>query len=183
MLNDSDLKYIVKKLAVSPSTLKKLMEEEKDVNLVLDAVSIKAIKKGDALKIAPLTYIKLIVFRYSHDSGFDINERDYVAKSVYNHYPSIKNCPDFLLIKKEPISEKRSQYLLILSSFFQERIPLRFIHPDYKKEIEDGFKLQNILKDLPKHSQDWGGILMEIHKKDWLSTVENIERPQLLLKN
>ena len=32
-LNDKDIKYIVKKLAVSPQILRKLTEEENDANL------------------------------------------------------------------------------------------------------------------------------------------------------
>ena len=167
-LNDKDIKYIVKKLAVSPQTLRKLTEEENDANLILNETSIRHIKKSDALKIDPLTYIKLIVFRYSYDAEFEMAEKDYIAKSIYINYPSIKDCPNYFLIHQDMIGEKKSQYLLVLSGFFHDQFPIRILYPNYKKQIEDGFKSQGKLKDLNKHIENWLDILKEIHIKKWL---------------
>ena len=181
-LNDKDIKYIVKKLAVSPQTLRKLTEEENDANLILNETSIRHIKKSDALKIDPLTYIKLIVFRYSYDAKFEMAEKDYIAKSIYINYPSIKDCPNYFLIHQDMIGEKKSQYLLVLAGFFHDQFPIRILYPNYQKQIEDGFKLQNTLKGLNRHVDDWIGILKEIHTKNWLSTVNKTIKPQLMLK-
>lgn len=182
VLNDTDIKYLVKKLAVPTQTLRKLTEEENDTNLIINEASIRHIKRGDALKINPLTYIKLIVFRYSYDAKFEMAEKDYVAKSIFNHYPSIKNCPDYFLIHKDMIGEKKSQYLLVLAGFFHDQFPIKILYPNYQKQIEDGFKLQNKLKELNRHVEDWMGILREIHKKNWLSSVKKIDKSPLMLK-
>lgn len=182
VLNNIDIKYLVKKLAVPTQTLRKLTEEENDTNLIINEASIRHIKKGDALKINPLTYIKLIVFRYSYDAKFEMAEKDYIAKSIYNHYPSIRSCPDYFLIHKNMIEEKRSQYLLVLAGFFYDQFPIRILYPNYQKQIEEGFKTQNVLKKLAEHVGNWMDILKEIHKKNWLSSIEKIGKSPLMLK-
>lgn len=172
VLNDTDIKYLLKKLVVSPEVLRKLVEEENDANLVINEASIKHIKKEDVLKIDPLTYIKLIVFRYSYDTKFEMAEKDYIAKSIFTHYPSINNCPDYFLIHNDMIGEKRSQYLLVLAGFFHDQFPIKILYPNYQKQIENGLKLQNTLKELTKHINEWIEIMHEIHKKNWLSSIK-----------
>lgn len=172
-LNRLEIKYITKKLAVPVNTVAKLTEEERDADLVLSEVSVRGIKKEDCFKISPLTYIKLVVYRYSYDTGFDINEKKYIAQTVYLHYLPIKNCFDYNIIAKSQ-GDERSRHFLIVASFFDDKIPIKIIYPNYKKEIKDGFSKIESLPNLSKNSQDWEDILKEINRKNWLTTLEKV---------
>lgn len=166
----TDLNYISKKLASPPEILKSLSEEERDADLLLNHVCIKDIKRGDSRKINPLTYIKLVVFRYSHDLDFDIDEKDYVAKTVYSTYPSLKDCYNYNFINTNKLGEQKSQHLLMAAGLFDDKIPVKILYPNYKKDIEEGFKGHPAhLKQFPAHINEWIDVLKEINKKKWLS--------------
>ena len=179
ILDEKDLKYIARKLASSSKILKGLTEENRDVDLLLNSVSVKRIKKEDSLKISPLTYIKLIVFRYSYDSNFNIDEKDYIAKTIYTYYTSINVYYDYSLINTSKLGEKKSQYLLVLAGFFHERFPIRILYPNHKREIELGFRTEQHLRPLSEHVTEWLDILKEINRKKWLDGIQIKEGKQL----
>lgn len=172
-LSRLEIKYITKKLVVPDITVVKLTEDDRDLNLLLNEVSIRGIKREDRLKISSLNYIKLVVYRYSYDTGFDINEKTYIAQTVYLHYLPIKNCFDYNLITKSR-GDERSRHFLIVASFFSDKIPIKIIYPNYKKEIVEGFSKLEKLPNLSKNSQNWEDILKEINKKNWLASLEKV---------
>ncbi len=172
-LNRVEIKYITKKLAVSPEIVEKLTEDETDENLLLGEVSVRGIKKDDCFKISPLNYIKLVIYRYSYDTGFEINEKKYIAQTVYNHYLPIKKIADYNLIVKDG-GEKRGQIFLIVAGLFSDVIPLKILYPNYRKEIQAGFQEVKQLKELNQHTQEWEEILKEIKTKNWLNTLDDV---------
>ena len=167
-MNAKDFKYISQKFNIPPPTLKKITEEEKDVNLLLDSLSVGKIQNTDAKFFNYLTYLKLIVFRYSYDTNFDIEEKIYVASCIYCYYLKIKKCLDFKLLMSKNISEERSQYYLILAGFYYDRVTMKLFPENYETIIQDGFKLNTTLKELNIHVKDWIYILREIYRKNWL---------------
>lgn len=186
-LNDQDSKYVSRKLGLSQKLVGTLTEDEKDTNLLLSHVAVKDIKKSDINKITFLTYIKLLVFRYSHDTGFDINEKDYVSKCVYFLYLQIRKGLDYKLITdKTGPSEKKSQYYLVLSGLFHKEIPSVFFPSGYQNFIEEGWRKTRY--ELSKHVTVWIDVLREIDKKRWLeASIKNIKKEDkkepLLLTN
>lgn len=167
-LKDRDLQYIVKKLRLTPEIVKKLTEEERDADLLFSEAAVKDIKKEDSKQLTSFTYIKLVVFRYSYDSGFSFEEKKYVARCIFLHFLGIKKEINYRLIASKVVSENRSQYCLILSSFFHDRIDPKFFTANYIDNIAAGFRKNETLRDFSFHVSDWIDILREIHVKNWM---------------
>ncbi|MEK6880985.1 MAG: hypothetical protein AABY22_15300 [Nanoarchaeota archaeon] len=164
-LKSQDLHYIEEKLGITPEIAKLLTEDITDTNLLLNHVSVKEIKREDSRKISALTYLKLLIFRYSHDTTFEIPEKEYVAQSIYLNFTSIKREMNYCLISpKTKPNEQKSQYLLILSGFYSDSINLELFYKNIKNEISNGFRPKNI----SSHIDDWIYILREIWRKKWL---------------
>lgn len=171
-LTKREIKYVADKLAAPPETISNLSENSRDTNLILNEVSVREIKKDDILNsVMPSTFIKLVTFRHSYDTNFEIEEKDYIANAVYLNYLAIKKYMDFNLIADKDRNEKRSQYLLIMAGFFSDRMPIRMLLPTYLQEMKDGFKKNKELKNLSSNSESWIDILKEIHRKNWFSTI------------
>lgn len=166
MLKSQDLHYIEQKLGLTPKITAKITEDPLDADLVLNELSIKDIKREDANKISALTYLKLLVFRYSHDTDFKISEKEYVAKSVYLNFTSIKKEIDYRLLSPQtPPDEKKSQYFLVLAGFYYNSVKPEIFSSDFRSEISKGFRPDRI----SDHVDDWVYILREIDRKSWLS--------------
>ncbi|MEK6861895.1 MAG: hypothetical protein AABY07_08065 [Nanoarchaeota archaeon] len=186
-LNDQDLKYVAKKLLLSPKLVEKLTESERDTDLILSQASVKNIKKQDSLKITALTYLKLVVYRYSFDTTFDIDDKLYIAKCLFYNYLNIKKGLDYQLITdKTGPSEKKSQYYLVLAGLYYEETAKEFFYPGYQMFIEDGFRTRPELYCLSKHIEEWVSILREINRKGWINPIGkrcllNKNDPKLLL--
>lgn len=168
LLKDRDLQYIVKKLNLAPEIVNKLTEEESDSDLLFNEVSVKDIKKEDYKQLTSFSYIKLVVFRYSYDSGFSFEEKKYVARCIYLHFLGIKKEINYRLIASKIVSEDRSQYCLVLSSFFHDQIDPKFFTANYISKISDGFRKNESLRDFSFRISDWIDILREIHTKNWM---------------
>ena len=82
----------------------------------------------------------------------------------------IKGLDYVLIYTKTPPSENKSQYFLVLTSFFYDRLAPRFFQNNYKQEIKDGFKENSSLISLCDHLEDWQSILKEINYKKWLNS-------------
>lgn len=174
-LTKREVKYVASKLERPPESISNLLEDDRDANLVLSEVSVRGIKKEDVLKdVTPLTFIKLVTFRHSYDTNFNIEEKEYVASAVHSNYLAIKKYLNYKLIADKENTEKRSQYLLITAAFFSDSIPIKALLPTYLQEMRDGFRKNKDLRELSEHSESWIDILKEIHRKNWLSTVPKI---------
>jgi hypothetical protein len=180
-LNKQDFDYTLKKLSLSPPLLEKITETERDTNLLLSELSTKNIKREDINNLSFLTYVKLLVFRYSYDTGFGLDEKIYVAQSVCQFFPEIKRELNFKLISsKDGPSEKKSQYFLVLSGFYYDVVSPQFFYDGYKAFIANGFRKNEKLRGLSDNVEDWLVILREIHTKKWMAAKS---KKQLLLTN
>ena len=167
-LNDQDIKYISKKLLLAPQIVEKLSEEDSDANLLINETSVKNIKNTDVSKLTLLTYIKLVVCRYSYETEFSINDKVYISKCIYYHFPEIKRCLDYKLItSKGGPTERKSQYFLVLAGFFHNKVSPDFFYNGYKKFISDGFRCREELRDISQHIWEWVEILQDIEKRGW----------------
>ncbi len=168
-LNPKDIKYLSKKLSTSPEIIKKLTEDESDLNLILDKASVTDIKKEDSLVVSPLVYIKLLILRYSQDTGFALEEKNYIAGAVFDYYLEIVNGIDYLfLCSKTPPNEEKSRYFLVLSGFHYDRVHPKLLFPGFEKLIADGFRKNEKLKNLASNVPSWIDICHEIKKKRYL---------------
>lgn len=179
-LLEQDIKYISKKLHLSPQIVQTLSEDDRDCNLLLSEASIKNFKPEDINKITVFTYIKLIIYRYSYDTGFDIDDKLYIAKCVFFHYPSIKKCLDYNLISsKNGPTERKSQYFLVLAGLCHDCVSPDFFYNGYKKFIGDGFRKNEKLREVSIFTAEWIEILREANSKGWFTP--KIKKSQKLL--
>lgn len=187
-LNDQDIRYVAKKLSLPKKIVEKITEEESDANLVLEQVSTHPLKKEDLSNITLLTYIKLLVYRYSSDTKFDINQKLYVSKCIYYHYNAIRKCLDYQLVTQKGFNEQKSQYLLVLVGLFHDIMPpAMFKNVNYI--IGEGFRNREETRDIARNIEIWVEILKEIKKKGYLDIPVKLSpkkikpKPRLLLTN
>ena len=160
-----DIRYVENKLGLTPEIAAKITEDPLDTDLVLNELSVRDIRREDAKKLSATTYLKLLVFRYSHDTTFKISEKEYVAKSIYLNFTSIKKEINYrLLSPKTPPDEKKSQYFLVLAGFYYNFVKPEIFSDNFKSEISKGFRPDQI----SDHVDDWVYILREINRKNWL---------------
>lgn len=170
-LKNQDLQYIAEKLGISLEKTEKLTEEDRDTNLVLNELSVKSIKKQDYSRLSTSTFIKLITFRYSYELNYSIEEKIYIANCIYLLYPTLKKEINLKIIDTDHISEKKSQYCIVLFGFFSDRLNSNIIDSNHIRNISEGFRAKTELRDLSFHVREWIDILREIHHKNWFMSL------------
>ena len=130
-LLSSDIDFIAKKINLSRSKALSLIEEERDMNLVLNEIS-KTVTKEEAKTLSPNLYHKICVFRFSQKQSFDINEKSYIADAISKHYSHIKRRKSQIVVNGNP-TERGSQYLLVATA-------LKKVAAKQILAIENGFR-------------------------------------------
>lgn len=170
-ITEADLKYLCKETGMSSEVIETLTEEEQDLNLLLNQIVLKNFQKIDLIYLGFLTYIKMVLFKYSFNTNYSLEEKSYIAHCVYEHFPRIKICPNLKIIKQKQPKEEISQYYLVLAGLFSNKITSFFLKEGYQDFIADGFRRNSeicpLLLSVSTHVSEWINILQLLKKDKW----------------
>lgn len=137
VLKDEELQFLLKRTKLPVKQLNWLLEEERDFDLILEAVSKQPIKKGkikDELAKFSLPFsVKYLLYRFNKDEKLDIGILSYLANATIEYIPIIQQNKTF----RRPtgkLTEDAGKYAIICSGIFREELGAQKI--DYNKFIK-----------------------------------------------
>lgn len=185
LLTHSDLEFISLETGLSESDVIKLTEVEKDLYLLIEAISDKESKSLISFISFPL-FCHINVFKESKELPYDILEKAYVANSL-NRFIELQNIQPYFLFEQKATDLDYGCYLLILVSVFRDifgKARCKLPSINYYSNLGK-IKFAKAKPDLSKHFDSWVLTLNKVSKRVGLSKqmMEKIELPNNPLKS
>lgn len=168
-LFENDISFLIQQTKLSEKQLLSLVETERDFDLLLESVAILPVTKERLWNLSFFTYIKFIIYKYSQQYNFSLEEKNYVAKMIYKNFPRLQMKVNFGYLSTADTSEKLSQYYLVLMGFFYKRLKKKFFTVKIWNQVENGFKIGQI-QEFHTHLKTWVNVLHKIENDDWFMT-------------
>ena len=166
-LSNEDIEYISLETKLSRDKATLLCEEERDLNLVLDAISSSFSKsKLDTNKLSYSVYVKLVTFKNSKDTRFEIEEKAYVASSVLRYLNQLKSRVKYDILNSKTVDEKFCQYSLVASGLFSQKLKAESLSKKNILKIQNAF-IEVGIREVGHHLQEWIQILQQIQSEGW----------------
>lgn len=122
VLTKDDVDFIAKQTNLSRRKAKILVEEDRDLNLVLNQLIEKPISKDDITALSFQIIVKYIILKFSRDYDYDIAEKSYVSEIIIKHFPTIARSNILKSIPKDSEDINFAEYCLVLLGFFNHRL-------------------------------------------------------------
>ena len=120
MLTQEDIKFLARKIKLSPDRAKILFEEKTDADLMFEQISNRRVTKKEMWELSFPVFIKILVNREAKD--LDQKYKNYISDFVGVFYPQIVMASRIKTkIPRKPI-EENAQYFFTLASFFEEDV-------------------------------------------------------------
>ncbi len=166
-LQNDDISYISARTRLSFDRALHLCEEERDANLVLDAISAEFSKIClTEFSLSYPTYVRLVLFKHSKDKNLDIDEKVYVAKSISIYLNQLKNKVKPELLKQDKPDEKACQYSLVASGLFDSKLAPEYLTKKSFIKLQYGF-VDAGRRELGTHVDYWIEVMHRIQKDNW----------------
>lgn len=120
MLTQEDIKFLARKIKLTPDRAKILFEEKTDADLMFEQISNRRVTKKEMWELSFPVFIKILVNREAKD--LDQKYKNYISDFVGVFYPQIVMASRIKTkIPRKPI-EENAQYFFTLLSFFEEDV-------------------------------------------------------------
>lgn len=120
MLTQEDIKFLARKIKLSPDRAKILFEEKTDADLMFEQISNRRVTKKEMWELSFPVFIKILVNREVKD--LDQKYKNYISDFVGVFYPQIVMASRIKTkIPRKPV-EENAQYFFTLLSFFEEDV-------------------------------------------------------------
>jgi hypothetical protein len=114
---------LAQKTGQEPEVITSLMEEDSDKDLLFSTVAENhEFSPQEICGLTPLMGFKILVYTHSKDSGIDLAEKTYMAKSLEKHYVSVRNTKSSIDFSEGVNPEAIACIELILAGFFKKRL-------------------------------------------------------------
>jgi len=150
-LHKNDILFLLKKTQISLKSLINLIEEDRDFNLVINAVALN-IDLNDTNELSLLSdklKLKLILYHRAKDKDYDISEKSYIADLLINNYNQIYKTCD---ISQKKQKKEIKQFISIINDINIDSNKLNTIASNFNKL---GYK------NISNHLSDWIDIIRQ----------------------
>lgn len=120
MLTQEDIKFLARKIKLSPDRAKILFEEKTDADLMFEQISNRRVTKKEMWELSFPVFIKILVNREAKD--LDQKYKNYISDFVGVFYPQIIMASRIKTKVPRKLIEENAQYFFTLASFFPENM-------------------------------------------------------------
>lgn len=162
ILSPEDIKFLIEKTRLSREKLALLIEEKRDLELLIEQVA-KNTEKSELQKFhisSPLLN-KLSVFKFAEGEDVDNDEKSYISDVLSLTLPTLISGIDYKKLLKAKPSEITSKYALVLSAISDNKIKID------RAKIQKGFFACQKNK-IGYHTGKWIEIINKIKMAGWL---------------
>ncbi len=170
LISIHDLNFISDKTKLAPEKAALLLQEPRDLNLVIDSIADQEIVENDTILTLSFDFFtKLCIFKASKKTGFDIEEKAYVSHCVSTQFPKLDAgpVPSKIVIG----NEETCSFYLVLLGFFPERLdrPRRIsVSRNWlANKVSECYRSLG-KRDVSNHLPTWISLLQQIKKNGWV---------------
>ncbi len=159
VLKDEELAFLLKQTKLPPKQLGWLLEEERDFDLILEAVSKQSISKNKIReklnKFSHPFSVKYLLYRFNKDENVDIGILSYLADTIIEYIPIIQKNQSFRKINGK-LTEDNGKYFLTASGIYRDELANQKL--DYKNFVNFAAKCfinigrQNFARNIKNYS-------------------------------
>lgn len=77
-------------MGIEPEKVKILLEEERDLNLIIEQIVNNPVSKTEIKSLSSLLGIKLTIFRFTKDTNFSVESKSSVSHAINKYLPILR---------------------------------------------------------------------------------------------
>jgi hypothetical protein len=117
-LSAGDIKFLAKRMKITCSKAKVLLEQKGDVDQIIYQISKKGVLVKEFSKLSLYPFCKFSILHYTKKNDFSFDEKNYMSDIIFNCYPKIRNEEVQIDITQKKQREIMAAYCLIILSLF-----------------------------------------------------------------